>query len=237
MHQADQTYWPQITAMRVKKYHPLDTPVPPPTPELLLNKLLQYASVLFKVEADQYEQLRTGGHYLDWLSRLTDRVVAKVVKVSGQLNDGDSDALLLDYHGLTLPKIEQELKEFLEGIAYQYDQGQFNATVAKIQINKSQTVNIEQPSDSTLPLKGETVSLGQSDSTEVERRQKLLNEYKVANKSLPNKRIYEARNSGLHKPEFYEWLNGTLPAKSETTLNFERFLREKKPPIPRKPKA
>jgi hypothetical protein len=140
IHQADQTYWPQITAMRVRRYYPPDTPVPPPTPELLLNKLLQYASVLFKVEADQYEQLRSGGHYPDWLSRLTDRVVAKVVRAIGQLNDGDSDALLLDYHGLRIPKIEQELKEFLKGIAYQYNRGQFNATpIANAQVAEQQT--------------------------------------------------------------------------------------------------
>ena len=81
----------------------------------------------------------------------------------------------------------------------------------------------------------QSVSVGQNE--EIERRRKLLAEYKAATKNSSNKRIYEARNSGVHKPEFYQWLNGTLPTESATTISFERFLREKKPPIPRKPKG
>ena len=66
-------------------------------------------------------------------------------------------------------------------------------------------------------------------------RQALLGEYKAATGDPPNKRIYEAKNSGIHKPEFYEWLRGELQSESETTRNFERFLRAKKPPVPRNP--
>ncbi len=69
---------------------------------------------------------------------------------------------------------------------------------------------------------------------EVQRRGDLLAEYKASTGNPSNKRIYEARNSGIHKPEFYEWLKGVLSARSSTAINFERFLREKKPPIPRK---
>jgi hypothetical protein len=75
-----------------------------------------------------------------------------------------------------------------------------------------------------------------SDS-EVTHRQKLLADYKAATGNPSNKRIYEARNSGIHKPEFYEWLRGSLPANSTPTISFERFLREQRPPIPRKPKV
>jgi hypothetical protein len=65
------------------------------------------------------------------------------------------------------------------------------------------------------------------------RREQLLNEYK--NKTgASNKKIYESSNSGIHKPQFYEWVRGTLPDSSTTTVNFERFLREQKPPRPRK---
>jgi len=69
-----------------------------------------------------------------------------------------------------------------------------------------------------------------------DRRAKLLAEYKATTSNPSNKRIYEARNSGIHKPEFYEWCKGTLSDDSATTTNFERFLREKKPPIPRNPR-
>ena len=71
---------------------------------------------------------------------------------------------------------------------------------------------------------------------EVARRERLLADYKQGAGNPSNKRIYEARNSSIHKPQFYEWLRGDLPATSETTINFERFLREKKSPIPRTPR-
>jgi hypothetical protein len=64
-------------------------------------------------------------------------------------------------------------------------------------------------------------------------RTNLLNEYKQSTGNPSNSKIYRARNSGIHKPQFYQWLRGELSAGSETTVNFERFLREKKPPIPR----
>jgi len=69
-----------------------------------------------------------------------------------------------------------------------------------------------------------------------ERRARMLETYK-AKIGASNRKIYEARNSGIHKPQFYEWLNGTLPTGSATTKNFERFLREQKAPIPRKPNS
>jgi hypothetical protein len=73
-------------------------------------------------------------------------------------------------------------------------------------------------------------------NAEVSRRKGLLADYKSGAGNPANKRIYEARNSGIHKPQFYSWMRGELPADSGTCLNFERFLREKKPPIPRKPR-
>lgn len=69
---------------------------------------------------------------------------------------------------------------------------------------------------------------------EMVKRESLLTEYKAATGNPSNKRIYEARNSGIHKPEFYAWLRGKLPDQSATRANFERFLKDKKPPIPRK---
>lgn len=70
----------------------------------------------------------------------------------------------------------------------------------------------------------------------IEQRKKLLEEYKMATGNPSNKRIFEARNSGIHKPEFYSWLKGELPPESATSIAFERFLQLKKPPIPRNPK-
>lgn len=69
-----------------------------------------------------------------------------------------------------------------------------------------------------------------------ERRRSLLAEYKAATENPSNRRIYAASNSGIHKPDFYAWLKGELSPESAMSINFERFLRLKKPPVPRKPK-
>jgi len=89
----------------------------------------------------------------------------------------------------------------------------------------------------TAPSQPVSENASNGERPEVDRRAALLAEYKTATKNPPNKRIYEARNPGIHKPEFYEWVNGTLPTESATAISFERFLREKKPPVPRKPKG
>jgi len=73
-----------------------------------------------------------------------------------------------------------------------------------------------------------------AETDEVKRRRALLETYKAAAHVQSNKRIYEASNSGVHKPQFYQWLSGVLPADSSTTKNFERFLREQHQPIKRR---
>ena len=82
------------------------------------------------------------------------------------------------------------------------------------------------------PTTGASVELSDDES----RREQLLVAYKAATGNPSNKSLYEAKNSGIHKPEFYSWVSGDLPADSATAINFETFLRLKKPPIPRKPK-
>jgi hypothetical protein len=84
------------------------------------------------------------------------------------------------------------------------------------------------------PPEPETQPIDTGENAEIVRRRNLLADYKLATNNPSNKKIYEARNSGVYKPQFYEWLHGVLPVQSETTKNFERFLREKKPPVPRK---
>jgi len=69
-----------------------------------------------------------------------------------------------------------------------------------------------------------------------DQRARMLAEYKKAAGNPSNKKIYEAKNSGVHKPEFYDWLNGKLDPDSAPAINFERFLKLKKPPIPRQSK-
>ncbi len=66
-------------------------------------------------------------------------------------------------------------------------------------------------------------------------RAHMLADYKRATGDPSNKAIYESRNSGIYKPEFYKWLRGELESDSVTAINFEKFLRLKKRPIPRQP--
>jgi len=117
--------------------------------------------------------------------------------------------------------------------------GQQAADYAKAGVDLSSTsplliaavmqANVGQESVTPLPPPSPESSL-------VEQRKALLEAYK-AKTGASNRKIYTARNSGIHKPQFSEWCNGILPNTSATTLNFERFLREQRPPVPRNPKT
>ena len=90
------------------------------------------------------------------------------------------------------------------------------------------------PLQSEEPLKSfPSAMLGVGDANLIAQRRALLDEYRTFVPEVSHKKIYESRNSQIHKPEFYEWLSGQLPSSSQTCVNFERFLREKKPPLPK----
>jgi hypothetical protein len=74
-----------------------------------------------------------------------------------------------------------------------------------------------------------------SKSDEVSRRAVLLADYRIAS-GVSEYFIYTYARSGIHKPQFRQWKNGTLSADSATTKNFERFLLEKVVPPPRREK-
>jgi hypothetical protein len=144
LHKVDERHWPQITAMRVKNYHPPDTPVPPQAPEHLRQQIHWYASMLFKTEADQYDQFRGDARYADWLSNLAERTRARVMKNLDKLENSGTNplesliglrgALILGYHGLTAPGVEAELRTTLADLCDQYERaiapGQPKAAVA-----------------------------------------------------------------------------------------------------------
>lgn len=86
------------------------------------------------------------------------------------------------------------------------------------------------PEPISVPVKEE-----ETKDDEIARREKLLADYKKRT-GARNRSIYMGQ-SGVHKPQFYQWLKGKLPRDSATTQNFERFLRAGVPPVPRKPKG
>lgn len=147
LHKVDERHWPLITAMRVKKYYPPDTPVPSPAPHHLLGAIRWYATTFFGSEADQYDQFRQDRRYPAWLSHLAERTIAHVWSSVERLETWDSEALLLTYHCLTKEKIEQELKKTLSEIGKQYEQG-----MAPSQVNSksAKTPPEQQPSASVM---------------------------------------------------------------------------------------
>ena len=84
---------------------------------------------------------------------------------------------------------------------------------------------------SSTPVVDEVVVVGSAEAPtpsslhgHLAEREALLAEYKSATGQPSNRQIYTAKNSGIHKPEFYQWMKGSLPATSQTAINFERFL-------------
>jgi hypothetical protein len=76
-------------------------------------------------------------------------------------------------------------------------------------------------------------SAGTSDQV-VPSRAELLAEYKQRTGVRTNAAIYNAKNSGVHKAEFYSWRSGKLLATSATAISLENFLRAGERPKPRR---
>jgi hypothetical protein len=150
-----------------------------------------------------------------------------------------------NYDGSLLPEIQATFESTEEWRQYQDDL----LTVGRLQhgtraiLSHGDTPDPTR-SDPTPPNKqpdvetkvGAAVEIPEHLDAEKARRQNLLAEYRAATGNPSKRSLYEAKNSGIYKPEFYDWVNGKLPANSATAINFERFLRNKKQPIPRKPK-
>lgn len=153
LHKFDELYWPKITAMRVKNYYPPDVPVPPQRPEHLLYEITWYAERLFKVEADHYEQFRSDPRYGSWLSSLADRLRTRVMKNLDTLENGVPGAMIVGYHGLAIPDIENHLRTVLSEIRSQYERGiapsQRGAAVASL-FSEVPTQSDNQPSQESL---------------------------------------------------------------------------------------
>jgi len=149
-HRVDQVHYPHIIKMRVKKYYPPDEPVPPPLPEVLMGEIRRYASMLFGMEADSYDEFRSDPRYGSWLAALADRVTRRVMTALDKLEVGDPDATIMGYHGLTIVGIKHELRTTLFEIRGQYERGtapsqQRVATPSSV----PQAVPVSPPTDNT----------------------------------------------------------------------------------------
>lgn len=209
-------------------------PLPPKQPIQLKRHLQSYAIMLFNEEASvifpNVVWYPTDPQSRHWQSKLAERVEARVIQLVAKLNA--SFALVrfstcdLDYHGVTQSDMRQCIRECLKRLIF---------TKLLPEPRKQETISTDTPPMAESTEAPPNVVPPMPGTSELQRREVLLAEYKAATGDPADYRIYNARNSGIHKPEFYQWKKGVLPKDSGTTKNFERFLREKKVPIPRKP--
>jgi hypothetical protein len=187
-----------------------------PKPANLKLELQDYAAALFDAEAEQYPKYAKSENQISlWLGALTLRTTSEI---SEKLKEHAA------YHDRHCPASERlQAMETKLSKRVEYWVRVYSARVAR---NKKRPV--VPPEEAITPERSDN---------EVARRAKLLSEYKNSTGNPSNRRIYTAKTSGIHKPQFYSWLDGSLPVTSKTCVNFERFLRQKKPPIPRTPKG
>lgn len=128
----DREHWKIISSFQVSPDVITKRPLPPPkTPEILLDSVRTYASVLFKREADQYGQFGKNSNYAPWLMKLEERVIARAFRTIKAMEQANHPATLA-YHGLTDAEISHGLGFMLWDIRSGYIQ---RGTNPQIQIS------------------------------------------------------------------------------------------------------
>lgn len=241
LHEVNKSYWSELSKMRVvspfgfgQRAEP--GPAPPKLPEHLRVTLCAYARQLFQTECTEYP---VSPEIERWLTKLAGRVTERVMCTVESLDASFLDAILgtktdgLTYHGLTLTEMRQAVESALEEVK--------NLTLVRYQsvveqasgaVETEAPAAISEPSHDSEPDEDEAVEAGSIEQI-VEHRRKLLDDYKTATGIRADQKIYEAQNSGIYKPQFYQWKDGRLSSISKITKRFEQFLRAKRLPIPR----
>jgi hypothetical protein len=187
-------------------------------PATLKLQLKEYTSALFDAEARHYLNFKPTDELLClWLGDLVERINKEVRAIA-------EDERHSRHCGL-----QERLSAVTDALAAR----------AQWWLQAKQRIDPPKPAVKVAPPQqaGAVQQMAKAlDTDEVSRRKALLADYKTAAGNPSNRKIYTARNSNIHKPQFHEWLTGSLPQTSQTCVNFERFLRDKKLPIPRKPK-
>ena len=246
LHGVDEEYWAQLDEMKVKgpfASGPAQNsrPAPPRLPEHLRATLMAYARRLFLVEANEYP---ASPQIERWFTKLAERVTERVMRAVEYIDQPSFLGTILkakqiyglSYHGLTDLQIRQAIGSALDEIRTM-SLARFQSVLNKATSNP-ETATAEGLHRSALRMpkpNGESDNAAESPAGIIERRRKMLSDYKAATGNPSEQRIYKASNSGIHKPEFLKWKDGRLPEGSKTTKRFEQFLKAKKSPIPRKP--
>jgi hypothetical protein len=244
LHAIDETYWSELTKMRVKSpfaasSNPSAAPPPPRLPEHLRLTLCDYARRLFLTESNEYP---VSPQIEMWLTKLAERVTERVMRAVESLDQTLLDTLLktkriygLTYHGLTVAQMREAIGSSLDEVKT-LTLVRFQSVIDKAEefpeattaVGISEFPNVPESND-------ESASPVEDTGRIVERRRKMLEDYKAATGNPSERRIYTALNSGIYKPEFYTWKDGRLSQNSKTTKQFEVFLKAKKLPVRRNP--
>jgi hypothetical protein len=227
LHKIDKSWWMTLSSMAISipllGFKTESGPPPPKQPIQLKMYLHDYASELFNEEFKHYPN--DPDCLAHWAQKLAERVEARILQRIGEMEASRFSSMVrmnLSYHGVTQLEMHETIRECLKGLIEE-----------KL---LSEPQNQEATTTKTLPISESKEPAIAPAPSEIEHRETLLAEYKAATGGPSDYQIFNAQNAGLHKPEFYRWLKGTLSAHSKTAQNFERFLREKKLPIPRKPR-
>jgi hypothetical protein len=203
----------------------------PPQPIRLSRLLREYACALFEAEAREYPP---EPELKQWLQLLGAKIEGRLLNTlrPGRLGLFSAWIGELTYH-LAEADITNVIREALRA---QIDSHLRSLGMALDGPSKTLIGAPKAQPETDVPIDQKQDGQPQSVSSETERRKRLLADYKAATNNPSNRKIYGSEHSGVHKPQFYEWINGVLSSDSATAKNFERFLMAKKSPIPRKPR-
>ncbi len=202
----------------------------------LQARVLQYLIELFDIHAHHHKFLilsyqAARGWYEPYLKKLTDNIITHAEKMTSGWVNAPTGA------GLDGDDLKRDLRVGLIGRCSHW-KAEGLKRAREIEAEERATAESGEPST---PLSISAEAPPANRPVDIDRikaeRHLLLAEYKEATNNPSSRQIYEARNSGIHKPDFYSWLNGKLSAESAMSINFERFLRLKKPPLPKLPKG
>jgi hypothetical protein len=207
----------------------------------VLMYLRSYAKTLYFAEGNLYQQQPNLEAMLQGLKR---RIVVSMMKIVSDVEKSvRAQGVCLANHGLTEREMRKAVADEVETqIRARLDTPKIvdapplpPQVVAQMMMADGSGL-LPRHVQEEIIAKAQAEALSEkANHTPVESRAALLSEYKQTTGDPPNKRIYEAANSGIHKPEFYQWLSGKLPDKSRVTKRFEAFLKARKRPIPKKP--
>jgi hypothetical protein len=220
---------PFYAEMMRKAYPTIPQSPIPKMPSRLRQIIESYAWSLFQTEGTYYPG--DDPRIERWLNNLADRILEEIMGTVKDVEEsGRERRLSLAHHGLTQEQMRDAAKETLRELIE-------NRLGVPLPSGTNEGVKEAKPlAPTTAPKQSDSPEPTDQSMTEIKRRSKLLEEYKEATGNIPDYQIYNAKNAGIHKPEFYDWKKGKLPRHSVTARKFEQFLREKKPPIPRKAK-